>query len=60
MRKLTIPEELVAGYGYPELTDGDKDLIFGGNMARLYGVDVDEAKARVKDDKISQARALAV
>ena len=35
LRKLTIPDELVAGYGYPELTDAHKDLIFGGNMARL-------------------------
>ena len=56
-RKLTIPDELIAGYGYPEFTDQDKDLIFGGNMARLYGINADEVKARIKDDRISQARA---
>ena len=55
--KLTIPDELIAGYGYPPFTDEDKDLIFGRNMARLYGIDVDAAKARIKDDKISLARA---
>jgi predicted TIM-barrel fold metal-dependent hydrolase len=59
MRKLTIPDELIAGYGYPEFTDADKELIFGRNMAKLYGVDVDTVKARVKGDKISQARAAA-
>jgi predicted TIM-barrel fold metal-dependent hydrolase len=59
LRKLTIPDELVAGYGYPELTDAHKDLIFGGNMARLYGIDVAEAKARINDDRIAQARAVA-
>jgi predicted TIM-barrel fold metal-dependent hydrolase len=57
MRKLTIPDELIAGYGYPEFTDADKEQIFGGNMARLYGLNVDEMKNRIKDDKISQVRA---
>ena len=59
-RKLTIPDQLIAGYGYPEITDADKDLIFGGNMAGLYGIDGDELKSRVKDDKVSQARAATV
>ena len=57
LRKLTIPDELIAGYGYPEFTDADKDLIFGGNMARLYGINVDQVKSRIRNDKISQARA---
>jgi len=56
LRKLTIPDELMAGYGYPEFTDRDKDLIFGKNMARLYGLDIDEVKSRIKNDAISQAR----
>ena len=59
MRKLTIPDELVGGYGYPELTDADKDLIFGGNMARLYGVDVGAVKNQIRNDRISLARAAA-
>ena len=58
-RKLTIPDELIAGYGYPEFTDADKDLIFGRNMAKLYGVDVDKAKTQIKGDKVSLARAAA-
>lgn len=59
MRKLTIPDELIAGYGYPEFTDADKELIFGRNMARLYSLDADAMKARIKDDRISLARAAA-
>ena len=59
LRKLTIPDELIAGYGYPEFTDADKELIFGRNMARLYNIDVEAAKAKIKDDKISLARAAA-
>ena len=58
-RKLTIPDELIAGYGYPEFTDADKDLIFGRNMAKLYGVDVDKVKTQIKGDKVSLARAAA-
>ncbi len=59
LRKLVIPDELIAGYGYPEFTDADKELIFGRNMARLYNLDIDKIKDQVKNDKISQARAIA-
>ena len=59
LRRLTIPHELVAGYGYPEFTDADKDLILGRNMARLYGIDVDRLKGQIRDDKLSQAKAAA-
>lgn len=57
LRKLTIPDELMAGYGYPEFTDADKELIFGRNMARLYNVDVESVMNQVKGDRISAARA---
>ena len=57
LRKLIIPDELIAGFGYPEFTDADKELIFGRNMARLYGLDIDQMKNQIKDDKISQAKA---
>ena len=49
----------MAGYAYPELTDADKELIFGRNMARLYGIDVEAVKAQFKNDKMSQAKAAA-
>jgi predicted TIM-barrel fold metal-dependent hydrolase len=37
-RRFRIPDELVDGYGYPQLTDEVKTKIFGGNAARLWGL----------------------
>lgn len=33
-----IPEDLRAGYGYPEITDAHRRLMFGGNMLSLLGM----------------------
>jgi predicted TIM-barrel fold metal-dependent hydrolase len=33
-----IPEDLRAGYGYPEITDSDRRKMFGGNMLKLLGL----------------------
>ena len=41
-----IPEDLCAGYGYPQLTDQAKRKILGENLLRLHGLDLAEAKAR--------------
>jgi len=35
---LQIPQDLQDGYGYPEITDEDRRLMFGGNMLRLLGM----------------------
>ena len=59
LRKLTIPDELIAGYGYPQFTELAKEQVFGRNMARIYGIDVDEVKGQIREDKISLARAAA-
>jgi uncharacterized protein len=42
-----IPEDLCAGYGYPQLTDQAKRKILGENLLRLHGLDVAEMKARL-------------
>jgi len=42
-----IPEDLCAGYGYPQLTEQAKRKILGENLLRLHGMDLAEAKARV-------------
>jgi uncharacterized protein len=39
-RRFRIPDELVAGYGYPQLTDEVKRKIFGGNAARLWSIKI--------------------
>jgi len=39
LRNATIPADLQAQYGYPELTPERKAKIFGLNSARIYGVD---------------------
>jgi predicted TIM-barrel fold metal-dependent hydrolase len=42
-----IPEDLCAGYGYPQLTPQAKRKILGENLLRLHGLDLAEARARV-------------
>ena len=39
-----LPQDLVEGYGYPQLTDQAKRKILGENLLRLHGMDVDDAK----------------
>ncbi len=38
---LEIPLDLREGYGYPQITREDKELILGRNFAQLMGIDVD-------------------
>jgi len=51
-----MPEELMAGYGYPEVTDDTIRKIFGGNMARLHGLDVDAIKGKLANDEWTPRR----
>ncbi len=34
-----MPEDMCEGYGYPQLTDGDRAKIFGLNMAKILGIE---------------------
>jgi predicted TIM-barrel fold metal-dependent hydrolase len=42
-----IPQDLVEGYGYPQLTEQAKRKILGENLLRLSGMDVEETRRRL-------------
>ena len=43
--RLEIPDDMQEGFGYPQITREDKELILGKNFARLMKIDV-QAKLR--------------
>jgi uncharacterized protein len=49
-------DETCEGYGVGKLTDADRALILGGNYARIIGLDIEAAKAKIADDEFAQAR----
>jgi uncharacterized protein len=52
----TIPDSLVEQRGYPQLTPEVKDKIFGRNAARIFGIDIGEARRGVEDDLLYKLR----
>jgi uncharacterized protein len=42
-----IPQDLVEGYGYPQLTEQAKRKILGENLLRLQGMDVEETRRKL-------------
>lgn len=44
--KFQIPDDLQRGWGFPNITDEDRGLMFGGNIMRLLGM-----SARVRGEK---------
>jgi uncharacterized protein len=43
-----LPQDLVEGYGYPQLTEQAKRKILGENLLRLHGMGVEETRARLR------------
>ncbi len=56
LRRLTMTDKLMEKYKYPELTAAIKNQILGLNAAKLFGVDVKEARKAIKADKLTKAR----
>jgi hypothetical protein len=52
-RRYQMPEELKDKYGYVDLTAADRELIFGRNIAGLYGVDIEAARTEIPGDSLS-------
>lgn len=42
-----IPQDLVEGYGYPQLTETAKRKILGENLLQLHGMDVEQTRRRL-------------
>jgi predicted TIM-barrel fold metal-dependent hydrolase len=42
-----LPQDLVEGYGYPQLTEQAKRKILGENLLRLHGMDLASTRARL-------------
>jgi uncharacterized protein len=56
LKNLQISAQMQEELGYPPLTDEAKALIFGGNAARLYRVDVNETRNAIDADNIARIR----
>jgi uncharacterized protein len=52
----TIPEELAAQHGYPQLTPEVKNRIFGENAARIFGIDIAAARQAIERDLLYKLR----
>jgi len=56
LRRFRIPDNLIEGYGYTQLTDEIKAKILGLNAARVWNIDVEASKKAIAEDKISQMK----
>jgi len=56
MRRFQIPEHLQDEFGYAPITDADRRLIFGENLARLYGIDLEAKRSEIPGDAISRMK----
>jgi uncharacterized protein len=52
----TMPEELVVGRTYSQLTPEVKNKIFGENAARIFGIDIAAARQAIAGDLLYKLR----
>ena len=50
-----LPEDIKKEYGV-DLTDEIKQKIIGGNIARLYGIDMESKLKEIENDEIAQRK----
>ena len=43
-------------FGYASITDEDKAKIFGLNAAKLYGIDVEETRLQIANDRMTHLK----
>ena len=56
MRRLKMDEKLMKKYGYSELTAEIKNKILGLNAAKLFGINVEDARKAIKTDKLTMLK----
>ncbi len=52
LRAFQIPDDMCEEFGYAPLTQATKAKIFGENAARVYGIDLDRARAAQRSDDL--------
>ncbi|MCL4790766.1 MAG: amidohydrolase family protein [Gammaproteobacteria bacterium] len=55
-RRFQIPESLQEKFGYKPLSARDRELILGLNAARLFAIDVQEARKAIPEDALSRMK----
>jgi uncharacterized protein len=55
-RSFEMPEDLMAGYGFPPLTEEAKRKIFGENWCAMHGIDIEALKQGVSHDPWTEKR----
>lgn len=55
-RRFQIPEALQAKFGYKPISARDREQIFGLNSARLFNIDVNDARKAIPADALSQMK----
>jgi hypothetical protein len=55
-RVFQIPIAMQQEFGYPALTDTIKDKILSRNAARVYGIDLVEARRNAENDDLAWVR----
>jgi predicted TIM-barrel fold metal-dependent hydrolase len=56
-KKFQFPPKMRREYDLPELTPEDKRKIFGENLAKLLGINIEEQRKKIAEDEIAQRRA---
>jgi uncharacterized protein len=57
--RFQMPQDLIDGRGYPEVTDEIKAKILGLNIARTHGIEPAKVMEAIKGDEFEQAKAAA-
>ena len=56
LRRLTMTDQLMEKFKYPQLSEAIKNQIFGLNAAKIFGVDPQASRKAIKSDKLTKLR----